>query len=182
LQRRSHELNMFNSCDTEGTIACQRQSQLQLRPIAVTIASCKHPVRGLTKPPSVSYVFLLERSHVSTHHVDAAHFYVSLIYGKYRYLANVHLCNIPHTFIPHFTLHSAEKIRIEFSANYPFTTFRIPYSAFRKIPLPAVYCIHAVLYTKQGAVKLSPNVNEKHAPSPSAATANTHRPSNCSNF
>jgi len=88
-------------------------------------------------------------------HVDAAYFYASLIYGKYRYLANVHLCNIPHTFIPHFTLHSAEKIRIEFSANYPCTTFRIPYSAFRKIPLPAVYCIHAVLYTKQGAVKLS---------------------------
>jgi len=46
-----------------------------------------------------------------------------------RYLANVHFCDIPHTFIPHFTLHSAEKIRIEFSANYPFTTFRIPHSA-----------------------------------------------------
>jgi len=29
-----------------------------------------------------------------------------------------------------------EKIRIEFSANYPFATFRIPHSAFRKIPLP----------------------------------------------
>ena len=59
---------------------------------------------------------------------------MSLIYGEY--LVNVHFSDIPHTFIPHFTLHSAEKIRIEFSANYPLTTFRIPQSAFRKIPLP----------------------------------------------
>jgi len=51
-------------------------------------------------------------------------------------LVNVHFSDIPHTFIPHFTLHSAEKICIEFSANYPLTTFRIPQSAFRKIPLP----------------------------------------------
>jgi len=36
------------------------------------------------------------------------------------------MCNIPHSFIPHFTLHSVEKIRIEFSTNYPLTTFRIP--------------------------------------------------------
>jgi len=55
------------------------------------------------------------------------HNFVSLIYGKY--LANVHFSDIPHTFIPHFTLHSAGKIRIEFSANYPLTTFRIPRSA-----------------------------------------------------
>jgi len=41
-------------------------------------------------------------------------------------LVNVHFGDIPHTFIPHFTLHSAEKIHIEFSANYPLTTFRIP--------------------------------------------------------
>jgi len=41
-------------------------------------------------------------------------------------LVNVHFSDIPHTFIPHFTLHSAEKIGIEFSANYPLTTFRIP--------------------------------------------------------
>jgi len=38
------------------------------------------------------------------------------------------------SFISHFTLHSAEKIRIEFSANYPLTTFRIPQSA--KYPFP----------------------------------------------
>jgi len=30
-------------------------------------------------------------------------------------------------------------------------------------------------------VELS-RVNEKHTPSPSAATANAHRPSNCSDF
>jgi len=36
------------------------------------------------------------------------------------------------------TLHfiPQKKIRIEFSANYPLTTCRIPQSAFRKIPLP----------------------------------------------
>jgi len=43
-----------------------------------------------------------------------------------EYLVNVHFGNIPHSFIPHFTLHSAEKIRIKFSANYPLTTIRIP--------------------------------------------------------
>ena len=37
-------------------------------------------------------------------------------------------CTLP--FIPQ------KKIRIEFSANYPLTTFRIPQSAFLKIPLP----------------------------------------------
>jgi len=37
----------------------------------------------------------------------------------------------------------------------------------------------SVLYTKQGGHQ---TVNEKHAPSPLAATANAHRPSNCSNF
>jgi len=48
---------------------------------------------------------------------------VSLIYGEY--LANVHIGDIPHTLIPHFTLHSAETVCIEFSTNYPLTTFRI---------------------------------------------------------
>jgi len=35
------------------------------------------------------------------------YFYVSLIYSEY--LANVDFDDIPHTFIPHFTIHSAEK-------------------------------------------------------------------------
>ena len=61
---------------------------------------------------------------------------MSLIYGEY--LVNVHSSDIPHSFIPHFTLHSAEKIRIKFSANYPLTTLRIPQSAFRKILLPVL--------------------------------------------
>jgi len=52
------------------------------------------------------------------------------IYGEY--LVNVHFRDIPSTFILHFTLHSAGKIRIEFPANYPLITFRIPQSAFRK--------------------------------------------------
>ena len=58
---------------------------------------------------------------------------MSLIYGEY--LVNVYFSDIPHTFIPHFTLHSAEKIRIEFSANYPLTAFRNPHSA--KYPFPS---------------------------------------------
>jgi len=59
---------------------------------------------------------------------------MSLIYGEY--LVNVHSSDILHTFIPHFALHSAEKIRIKFSANYPLTTFRNPH--FAKYPFPRV--------------------------------------------
>ena len=98
---------------------------MQLRPIAVTITLCKHPARGLTKPPAVSYVFLLERSHVPTCHVDVSYFYVSLIYGEYQYLANIHFCDIPH-----FTLHSA--------LNFPhsqLSAFRFP----QNTPSPFVY-------------------------------------------
>ena len=124
----------------------------------------------------MSYVFLLECSHVSTRHVglqacmhhslwsyllttwfgsDLAayfnlwcrrmfrfgcqqyvyvaccrlyYFYVSLIYGEY--LVNVHFGDIPHTSIPHFTLHSAKKS----ANNFPQIT-RWQLSAFRKIPL-----------------------------------------------
>ena len=57
-----------------------------------------------------------------------------LIYGEY--LVNVHFSDIPHTFIPHFTLHSAEKIRIEFSTNYPLTTFCIRNMHSAKYPFP----------------------------------------------
>jgi len=105
-------------------VACQWQSQLQLRPIATTIALCKHPVTGLTKPPAASILHLSNRT--------LSYLYMScrcgilLCVNEYPYLANVHFCDIPHTFIPHFTLHSTEKIRIAFSANYLFTTFRIP--------------------------------------------------------
>jgi len=53
--------------------------------------------------------------------------FIYLVYGEY--LGNTHFGDILHTFIPHFTLHSAEKLHIEFSANYPSTTFRIPRSA-----------------------------------------------------
>jgi len=54
---------------------------------------------------------------------------VSLIYGEH--LANVHFGDIPHTFIPHFTLHSAEKILVEYSTNYSLTTFCIPQTPSR---------------------------------------------------
>jgi len=52
---------------------------------------------------------------------------VSLIYGNY--LANVHFGDIPHTFIPRFTLHFAEKICIEFICklhHYNFSAFHVP--------------------------------------------------------
>jgi len=52
------------------------------------------------------------------------YYYIFLIYGQY--LVNAHFGDIPHIFIPHFTLHSAEKICIKFFANYPLATFRIP--------------------------------------------------------
>jgi len=47
---------------------------------------------------------------------------------------------------------------------------------------PAIYCIHGRIIRQARGRQTVPYVNEKHAPSPSAATANTHRPSNCSNF
>jgi len=99
-------------------VAWQRQSQLQLRPIAVMIVSCKDHVRGLKNLISqASYVFLLKRSHV-LHVTYMRHNSGSRIYGEY--LANVHFIDIPHTFIPHFTLHSAKKN---------------PHQIFRKLPL-----------------------------------------------
>jgi len=47
---------------------------------------------------------------------------------------------------------------------------------------PAVYCIHGRIIHQARGCQTVQNVNEKHAPSPSAATANMHWPSNCSNF
>jgi len=62
-----------------------------------------------------------------TLHVVDCYFYVSLIYGEY--LANVHFGDIPHTFIPHFTLHSAEKNPHRIFRKLPHDNF--PHSAFR---------------------------------------------------
>jgi len=59
---------------------------------------------------------------MSLHVTYMRHNFVSLIYGEY--LANVHFCGIPYSFIPHFTLHSAEKIRIEFFRKLPGDNFR----------------------------------------------------------
>ena len=52
----------FNSCDT-GWDRWQLQSQLQLQPITAMIAfaSCKHRVRGLTKPQVASILRLSSR-------------------------------------------------------------------------------------------------------------------------
>ena len=70
---------------------------------------------------------------------------VSLIYGKY--LANVYFGDIPHTFILHFTLHSAEKnpnrifrkllldnFHIPRSAKYPFPMLPTSVGKFLKVP------------------------------------------------
>jgi len=57
------------------------------------------------------------------------YFYISLIYDEY--LVNVHFSDIPHTFIPHITLHSAEK---KCASNFPQITpwqlsaFCVPHS------------------------------------------------------
>ena len=45
---------------------------------------------------------------------------------------------------------------------------------------PAVYCIHGHIVHQAKDRQTVQNVNEKYTPSPSAATANMHRPSNCS--
>ena len=57
---------------------------------------------------------------------------LSLVYGEY--LVNVHFSDILHTFIPHFTLHSAEKNPHRNFRKLPVDNF--PHSAIRKIPLP----------------------------------------------
>jgi len=61
---------MFNSRDT-GRNCCRMTAAVTV--VVVTNRRddrmCKHHVRGLTKPQVVSYVFLLERCHVSTCHV-----------------------------------------------------------------------------------------------------------------
>ena len=69
---------------------------------------------------------------VGLHEVLLSHIvsFTAEIYGEY--LVNVHFGDIPHTFTPHVTLHSAEKIRVKFSASYPLTTFRI----LQNIPFP----------------------------------------------
>jgi len=45
---------------------------------------------------------------------------------------------------------------------------------------PALYCIHGCIIHQVKDHQTVQNVNEKYTPSPSASTANTHRPSNCS--
>ena len=79
------------------------------------------------------YVFMLDV-------VDYVTFIMSVIYGEY--LVNVHFSDIPHTFIPHFTLHSAEKNPHRIFRKLPLDNF--PQSAFRKIPLPLNYNVKAM--------------------------------------
>jgi len=54
-------------------------------------------------------------------------------------LVNVHFSDIPHTFILHFTLHSAEKNPHRIFRKLPLDNF--PQSAFRKIHLPIGLCL-----------------------------------------
>jgi len=56
---------------------------------------------------------------------------MSPIYSEY--LVNVHFYDIPHTFIPHFTFHSAEKNPHRIFRKLPADNF--PHSAIHKIPL-----------------------------------------------
>jgi len=137
-------------------VACQRQSQLQLRPIAATIASCKHPVRGLTKPPAASVLSLSSRARsISCLYTSRRCVILLCVSNLWRVPAFSKCSFMWHSAYFHSALYPSfrrKKIRIEFSANYPFTTFRIPYSAFRKIPLP--YCI---LKTPNPYLNTNPN-------------------------
>jgi len=70
------------------------------------------------------YMFML-------HVVDYLYyFYASLICDKY--LANVHFRDIPHTFIPHFTLHSEEKNLHRIFRKLPLDNF--PHSKWKMPP------------------------------------------------
>ena len=116
-------------------VACQRQSQLQLWPIATTIALCKHPVKGLTKPPAASVLRLSSRT-------------LSCFYMSRRYvilLCVSYLQRVPVFSKCSFLWHSA----YFHSALYPsfcWKNFALNFlqitrsqlSAFRKIPLPVV--------------------------------------------
>jgi len=116
-----------NSCDTQRTLSHDSGSHSCSCNRSPRHVLWKHNVRGLTKPgPQASYVFLLGRSYVSTRHVDASHFYVSLIYGEY--LANVHFGDIPHNFIPHSTRHSTKKSALNFLEinRSQLSAFRVP--------------------------------------------------------
>jgi len=53
---------LFHAILGETAVALRLQSQLQLRPTAVTIASCKHRVRGLTQPQVASILHLSSRT------------------------------------------------------------------------------------------------------------------------
>jgi len=118
-----------------NTVACQRLRQLQLRPIAAMIASCKHPVRGLTKSPAASGIRLSSRT-------------LSCLYTSHRcviLLCVSNLRRVPVFSKCSFLWHSA------YFHSAPYPSFRrknlhwifrklpghnFPHSAFRKIPLP----------------------------------------------
>jgi len=70
--------------------------------------------------------------------------FVSLIYGEY--LANVHFGDIPHTFVPHFTLHSAEKNPHQIFRKLP-PSDNFPHSAKYPFPYFAVCHVHVKLMT-----------------------------------
>jgi len=53
------------------------------------------------------------------------------------HLVNAHFGDIPHFHYPLYPSFRRKKICIEFSASYPLTTFRIPQTAFCKIPFPS---------------------------------------------
>ena len=79
--------------------------------------------------------------------------YMSLIYGEY--LANVHFSDIPHSFIPHFTLHSAEKnphqiFRKLSVDNFPHSSIRIPQNTPSHISTNSQLAIYSTNPRKTG--------------------------------
>jgi len=68
-------------------------------------------------------------------------------YITFMYLASVHFSDIPHTFIPHFTVHSAEKNPHRIFCKLPLDNFPHLHFAFYEIPLPRAVWVHVVLCT-----------------------------------
>jgi len=114
-------------------VAWQRQSQLHLQTIAAMIASCKHPVRGLTKTkPQVASVLCLSSKTLSCVYTSRTNRTCVIILCVSNLRRVFSKCSFRwHSAYFHSALYPSfcRKIRIEFSASYPLTTFRIPRSA-----------------------------------------------------
>jgi len=84
---------------------------------------------------------------------------MSLIYGEY--FVNVHFSDIPHTFIPHFTLHSAEKnlhriFRKLPVDNFPHSAIRIPQNTPSHGQSLSCRTFHSAFYLLHSACRILP--------------------------